>query len=470
MLILHDNPSQAIASTDHGARDVYFSLLDDPESNLPKAREWLQYQLAAASDIPVDLPMELESLPTWVTRRAGEVGAEYKKYLATRKEGGPRRFFPNKAAALCFLKAAAPTKLVDGSWLYGMLPHYADPDYLPLIRTYLEELGDGVPDKNHVVVYRKLLDTHGCDHWDTLDDHYFVQGAIQLCLGHNPVAFLPEVIGYNLGYEQLPLHLLLTSYELNELGIDPYYFTLHVTIDNAVTGHGHKAVQAMRHLLPRVGDRKAFLRRMRDGYRLNDLGANTISVIASFDLEQELVGILASKSVVGKSMHSDYCRVAGKPVNEWLSEPAQIPSLLANLESTGWIRRGEPVENSRFWRLVQGDHAEMFGVFSQFELQVLRDWILSEPDGRSHRAQRRSAGELAVQSAADSGRPPRGLIRHRTHQVEFKTELHLLEEKVASLKSRDEVMKLLAGLMSPASHHTAVGLMATRMYAALLDS
>ena len=57
--------------------------------------------------------------------------------------------------------------------------------------------------------------------------------------------YLPEVIGYNLGYEQLPLHLLISSYELSELGIDPYYFTLHVTIDNASTGHAQKAVQAV---------------------------------------------------------------------------------------------------------------------------------------------------------------------------------------------------------------------------------
>jgi hypothetical protein len=59
------------------------------------------------------------------------------------------------------------------------------------------------------------------------------------------------VIGYNLGYEQLPLHLLITSYELNELGIDPYYFTLHVTVDNAGSGHAHKAVQALRDLMAR---------------------------------------------------------------------------------------------------------------------------------------------------------------------------------------------------------------------------
>lgn len=30
---------------------------------------------------------------------------------------------------------------------------------------------------------------------------------------------------------------------------------------------------------------------------------------------------------------------------------------------------------SRFWRLLVGDRAEMFGVFSDYDLQVIFDWI-----------------------------------------------------------------------------------------------
>jgi hypothetical protein len=165
----------------------------------------------------------------------------------------------------------------------------------------------------------------------------------------------------------LPLHLLITSYELNEFGIDPYYFTLHVTVDNAASGHAQKAVQALKNLMPRVGDREAFYRRVLDGYRLNDIGASTTSSIAEFDLQAELVNILAAKSGVGKNMHSDYCRVAGRSVNDWLGQPAQIPDFLAALEKAGWIKRGEEPENSRFWRLVHGEKAEMFGVFSAYE-------------------------------------------------------------------------------------------------------
>ena len=87
-----------------------------------------------------------------------------------------------------------------------------------------------------------------------LEDDHYLQGALQLALGVCADEFLPEVIGFNLGYEQLPLHLLITAYELSELGIDPYYFTLHVTIDNASSGHACKAAQSVLNLLPLSSD------------------------------------------------------------------------------------------------------------------------------------------------------------------------------------------------------------------------
>ncbi|HBI67633.1 MAG TPA: hypothetical protein DDZ22_01005 [Massilia sp.] len=461
------------------AKDLYFALQADPLGNARAAEAFLREQIAAVQAIPADLPPTLAQLPAWIQARTDAVGLEYREYLNARKAGAPRRYFGNRAHALNFLKAAAPTKLVDGAWLYGMLRHWDNPDFHPLIKTYLEELGEGVPDKNHVTIYRKLLATHGCEGWEQLSDNHFLQGAIQLALGHSGDRFLPEIIGYNLGYEQLPLHLLITSYELNEFGIDPYYFTLHVTVDNAATGHAQKAVQALVDLMPRVGDRAEFYRRVLDGYRLNELGASTNSVIADFDIQDELVDILVQKAVVGKNMHSDYCRVAGRSVNDWLAVPAQVPAFLSALESAGWIKRGEDVENSRFWRLIHGERAEMFGVFSAYEQQVLKDWILTAPDGReggkeprmlTHRARQRTMDNLGQHQDRSSSFPERGLIRRRAgRDLETDNELALLEQQVADAAGKQEAMQLLGELMSPAHHHSAAGLMATRMYTKLLD-
>lgn len=446
------------------------------------AAQWLRAQLAAGVAAPAVLPRSADQFAAWSAAHTEQVGTGYRQYLAERKSGAARRFFTSKSHALYFLKGVAPTKLVDGAWLSGLLRHWEQGAMRPLITTYLEELGNGVPEKNHVVIFQQLIDAHGCAQWQGLSDDHFLQGLIQLAFAYNADQFLPELIGYNLGYEQLPLHLLITAYELNELGIDPYYFTLHVTVDNADTGHARKAWEALQKLTPQLGDADDFMRRVDAGYRLNDLGASTASVIASFDLHAELVGILRAKSAVGKNMHSDYCKVGGRLLGDWLADPDQVPDLLAALETQGWFTRGEAPEESRFWALIQGDHAQMFGVFSAYEQQVLHDWIAtpSEPAApvavarlATHRALARASGSLVdgpprrIRESAE-----RGIIRHRFPDDEhaweaIACELRLLEAKLAASGSKEEAIAMLTALMSPASHHSSAGLMATRIFSRL---
>jgi hypothetical protein len=353
------------------AKSVFFDLFHGPtgEHHLEGAATYLTNQLSAASQLSSDLPSDVQSLHQWMQVNVETVGHQYWQYLESRKTGGDRRYFSTKSHALYFLKQAAPTKLVDGAWLYGLLPRWQDPRFLSLIQTYLEELGEGLSSQNHVVLYRKLLGTQGLERWDDLSDDNYVQGAIQLALAYQAERFLPEVIGFNLGYEQLPLHLLITAYELKELGIDPYYFTLHVTVDNADSGHARKAVDAISDAMPHLGDPQDFYQRVQNGYKLNLLGASTNSIIESFDLEKELVAIFQRKGTVGQFAHSDYRRVAGRTVNDWLSEPAESKTFLEEMEDAGWFKRHQDPANSRFWKLIDNDRGKMFGVFNAYERQ-----------------------------------------------------------------------------------------------------
>src|SRR5699024_8817691 len=120
---------------------------------------------------------------------------------------------------------------------------------------------------------------------------------------------------------------------------------------NADSGHARMALQGVLDALPQVGDPRAFYQRVRNGYALNELGASTTSVIAEFDLENELLHLLSSKAVAGAYLHSDYARVGGKTINEWLADPESMPEFLQHLQSMGWIRRHEDPRNSTFWRL-----------------------------------------------------------------------------------------------------------------------
>ena len=500
-----DSYQSCAANSAQPVRSLYFALAKgQPESGtLHSSRRFLDVAIADVEELPCDLPTSADQLKQWIARGTDEVGQRYQAYLAARKAGGPRQYFCTKAHALNFLKSVAPTKTVDGAWLYGLTRHWNDGRFGNLIRIYLEELGSGMPDKNHVLLYRKLLASNGCEQWDRMSESHYVQGVIQLALAHNADRFLPEIIGFNLGYEQLPLHLLVTAYELNELGIDPYYFTLHVTVDNADTGHAMTALHGLRDAWPIVGDGKPFYERVMAGYKLNLLGASTNSVIDDFDLEQEVITILREKSEVGKQVHSDYCKVAGRAINDWLRDPAQIPAFLEALQKAGWICRNEAAENSRFWKLIQGERAEMFGVFSAYEQQVIHDWITGDagasmeasttaptPRALGFKARQKLLEALARRGAAPSESPataletpssdPAGeLLRGAAHlhAVDYQTEggntdfdhdLRQLDLAVARAGSKEEAMQLLVGLMSPARHHTPVGLKATRLFAQML--
>ena len=311
-------PHQPVPATP--LRRLYRDLMRDEPSGqaLDDAEAYLRQQLAATDALESDLPADIDDISDWIVHNTALVGEQYRAYLQSRKAGGARQYFSNKSHALYFLKSVAPTKLVDGAWLYGLVPHWNDARFTALIRIYLEELGDGVPDKNHVLLFKRLLATHGCERWENLSEDHYVQGVLQLALARHAGNFLPEVIGFNLGYEQLPLHLLICAYELNELGIDPTYFTLHVTVDNADSGHARKALEGLLETMPRIGDRAGFMARVARGYKLNMLGAGTNSVIAEFDLQREIVALFAEKSAVGKEAHSDYCRIGGRAINDWL--------------------------------------------------------------------------------------------------------------------------------------------------------
>lgn len=467
------------------AKQLYSELNRAQVSTSSKlvAQQYLQDQLAKTSSLDSDLPADMDAIVDWIDRNNDAVGKEYRVYLEQRRNGAPRRYFTTKSHALNFLQSVAPTKLVDGSWLYGFVQRWDDARFAALTRIYLEELGDGEPGKNHVLLYKKLLEDNGCDHWQSLSDEHFMQGAIQLALGYHVEEFLPETIGFNLGYEQLPLHLLITAYELNELDIGPYYFTLHVTVDNASTGHARKSLQALMDSVPLLADHEEFYRRVQAGYKLNQLGLSTTDLIAGYDNEAELYALLRNKSVYGQNMHSDYCRIAGRTVNDWLSEPALIPQFMQSLVDNGWITRHQDPALSRFWKLIDSDNAEMFGVFSGYEKQIIWDWIagdaltkgaktagVSEFPARQY-SYRMNQRKAALPQQDGMYQQPRSIAfaMRGPGQYAYDADVRNLEDKVAAMHSKQEIMQLLASMMSPALHHTAVGLLATRLYKSMLE-
>lgn len=454
-------------------RSIYQSLLAYPESkeSLKVSRLFLKKNLEDLKPEKCDFPTDPWLLKDWVAESAVKVAGLYRDYLRQRKSGGPRVYFKSRGQALSFISKIAPTKLVDGAWLYGVLKHWKDVRYRSLVRIFLEELGNGDPDKNHVVLYKKLLSGQEVDVPENLDDKYYFQGALQLALGYHCEEFLPELIGYNLGYEQLPLHLLITAYELGELGIDPYYFTLHVTIDNASTGHAQKAVQAVMDNLPVTEDKaKSFYQRIRRGYMLNELGVGSVAIIRSFDAYQEVLDILKRKSRFAQ-VHSDYQRIKGLTVNQWLVSPEKIPGFLDALIDEGWIKFDRDPTESPFWRLLQGPKACMFGVFSPFEQEIIYEWIAGSwldisDDSRPIMGEKWS-------NKACLGSPV--FSSNHGEAIPFcfsggdDREQSRLYFDVEGLPFPERVQHSIE-LMAPGKHHTPAGLMATRIFSGFLKT
>ncbi len=473
-----------LAPQQEGNRQLYFSLLDERggqinETTRSASHAFLVEQLQVASGVDADFPVDMRSLPGVLHEAHDQTAQAYRSYLDERHAGAPRRYFSCRSHAMYFLRAVAPTKLVDGAWLYGLLQRWQDPRLAALICTYLEELGCGNVLQNHVVLYQQLLARYGCDHWQNGPDEHFTQGAVQLALAHHAHDFLPELIGFNLGYEQLPLHLPITAYELNELDIDPYYFSLHVTIDNASTGHARKALQSVLDCAPTIGSVAEFHRRVGNGYRLNLVGMGTNEAIASFDLEQELLRVLADKAAIGTQLHSDYCVVGGRTVSDWLSSPEEIPDLLNALQSNGWIRRGESPEQSRFWRLLTDEQAPMFGVFDGYEQQLLKDWILDDADTtpttrtRNRFRKRQTAGQLegAVATLPGGANVEQLIAHHASNEPEPGNcaDVDALFHQLTGVDNKADAFAVLAGMLSPANHPTPAGLAATRLYTDLFQ-
>ncbi|MDF5979793.1 hypothetical protein P4114_24830 [Pseudomonas aeruginosa] len=145
-------------------------------------------------------------------------------------------------------------------------------------------------------------------------------------------------------------------------------------------------------------------------------------------------------------MHSDRCRIGGRTVNQWLAVPGRFPAFLACLEEEGWIRRHADPRGSRFWNLIEGDRAAMFGSSS------LRAAVAVRLD-RWRLASTRSGGQgpaCAAGGAGDGGRR-RGC---RAGRAAARAAAAIPEQGVARLLE----------LMAPHRHHGPAGLLATRMF------
>ena len=391
------------------------------------------------------------SVKRYFEQQHQRTGKEFQHYLQQRQSHAPRRYFKTISHAFEFLYKVAPVKYVDGAWLYSCVHHPQRRLMQDLIFIYLEELGLGDPAANHVRMYQQLLQQFELETYtERLSDAYYEQAAVQMALAYAPEEYMALVIGFNLAYEQLPLHLLITHYELKELGIDPQYFTVHITIDNAHQGHAFRSIRAFKHNLHQAQDREKFLNLVKYGFIMNDLGLSSTDIIQTLDTSEHVLQVMQAKATVGQYLHNDKCQFSGKTINQWLSNTDQVQNFLNILIEKQWIILDQPVEHSRFWQMIDQPQGRMFGVFSRTEKQFIRDWI---------------EGNLAQSKLHPSVQSTQNIS---LGDLDSEIQIQAVKEKLSSIKHPLEQLQSLVPYLAPHRHHQDVGLWATQRYSQVL--
>ncbi|WVF71086.1 hypothetical protein IAT40_005883 [Kwoniella sp. CBS 6097] len=458
-------------------KKLYWHLqnLEDHPDALNAARERLiglfDQTISVASVNPVDTILSIPEydgplLRAFLAQSHQSATQRYEQYLDRRKRGGPREVFPTVEYAREWLRLAGVVKYVDGSWIGGILGvgtgrmTFADGTSFGQNDSSLErlvskmawqviseEFGDGDIQKNHVFLYEKLLKQLGfarSGHEQGFDDLATDEGVprcweaavAQQCIGllASTRDYFPEALGFNMAYEALPYHLLVTARELQELKIDNYYFAIHVTIDNADSGHSAMARLAVERYLEGVLKRDgpeamaAIWRRVQAGYILaeglpttpaspvefeeipSELGAPhwlpKVQTIEATPIELRLVDTIFRKALAAEKMHcTSKMQIAGSTVEEWLN-----PSTLTKEKTLAFIRAlatkrpfvipGEP-PRSRFMRDLEWG-GRMFGAFSRSETTIVGEWIRSlKPNMSSRGAYDSHVGHSTIERARD---------------------------------------------------------------------
>jgi hypothetical protein len=434
-------------------------FLDGDISNFEKEKKsvhLLRHELDTVNLNKISVPENIEEIKEWYQSENRKACQLYQTYLTQRKSGCERTYFKNIGQAFEFLVKVAPTKKVDGSWLYSIVNYWNDPIFHDLILIYLEELGLGQAKSNHVCMYDDLLRCLGLDDFEfLLEDEYYHHAAVQLALGYAPPEFIPEIIGYNLGYEQLPLHLLITNYELKELGIDAKYFNLHITIDNLANGHAHKSLKVLENVYKKYKDKQLFMQKVKQGYALNQHGISSTQIIKSLDLEKFVHKILKRKAMIGQLVHNEKQLIGCKSINQWLANPHEIGSFIQQLVEKKWIRFNLDPEQSMFWRMIGHEDGKMYGVFTPAERQIIYDWIAGEQYATHF---------LPYHQGLNTEQPFHDFLFSYISDGELES----LQKRVSQTDNFALKLCKLTPFLAPESHHKSIGLWSTQKYVELL--
>lgn len=398
-----------------------YHKLQNLESNpdlLPHARQVLISFLSEAV-LPTgeeDSILALETyspdaLERFLLAEHKHVLTQWENYIEQRASGKSSDLFTTRNEAGLWLKKLAPTKYVDGAWL-GHIHKITTPFALRRVtklawQVLSEELGDGDLFKNHVYLYRQMLHEIGLNLPDGdsaefvqaggMDEiHVWKRAVAQLLISLFPNELFPEILGFNMHFEQITLDTLQAAKELPRVGISGNYFSIHVSVDNIDSGHSAMALSIVRDYMTLISETegeaaaRTAWRRIQAGYTLSKTAGNINrpnGAIGTEDPvrqltenESRLIEILEKKARASQKIHcASRVKIGRRLLADWLSpellgsKQMQLGLLQELSKAKPWVRRGDS-EKSLLVRELSWD-GKMFGAFTNSEVEVLKNWI-----------------------------------------------------------------------------------------------
>jgi len=406
-------------------KDLYHKLqnLENFPEVLPGARKLLRsiidqgvllarYKSPARSILHIEKfdPSKLEQL---LAAECKDTMDSWEAYVRRREAGPGRESFVDREAAVNWLKSLAPLNYIDGAWLCRIhkitIPFALRGVTKHAWQTYSEEMGDGDLEKNNVFIYRNLMQEIGAalPAGDSVDfthprhgmnDGSAWKGATaQLLVSLFPNDFLPEILGFNLHFEALTTNSLRAMKELAEFGISAYYFTLHISIDNADSGHSAMALATIVQFMDLVRetgmmDYDEAWRHIQAGYLLSQSfdGNETVQMF-----EAKVADMLQNKASLARKLHcTSRVRIGRRSLSDWFvsgwgnnnnkgnddnDEDWKHEFLAALADAKPWVHRGNSGKSLLMRELAW--KGRMFGAFTDSEIELLRTWIDSLKTG-----------------------------------------------------------------------------------------
>ncbi len=321
------------------------------------------------------------------------------------------------------IRQMAPFNQADGAWLRN-ISQVGPIDEINslLFAVWMDEAGDGNKNQNHSNLYTELMRSVGIempatntrayvDNPDLLDSAFTVP-VFELAISQFTRTFFPELLGMTLQLEWEVLSTRPTIKLLDRFGIDSHFYTMHIGIDNASSGHGAKARQAVQLYLDQVRNQtgsedevQTQWKRIWSGYVAFATTGNSYTDLVNLlesrrenspTPQDQLLDIVVRKKPYARLNHGEK-KLGDNLINDWFEDPE---GLLKALVDNGLIVKGNP-EKSPFFHLLSFD-GPMYKVFTEDEIAVWHAWTvwLATPQQPTPQPQPpQSPAEVAAQMA-----------------------------------------------------------------------